>query len=172
MCASYPILYENRPIGTLETARDGLMTVFTAQCAAVCGDMLRLAVYGETDKAYLGLMLPEADGRLHLRKRLTRLELRRLPDPILFAADVSWEIPEAPPAAPPEAAKPAPPESAPPEADSPLDVLWFSAPDGTLSTFDGRRSLIAIPADAPQLPRGADGLLREINGRQYLVFPR
>lgn len=167
MCASYPILYENKPIGTLDTVRDGLMTVFTAQCAAVCGDMLRLAVYGETDKAYLGLMLPGADGRLHLRKRLTRMERQRLPDPILFAADVSWEIPEAPPAAQPEPAKPAQPEP-----DSTLDVLWFSAPDGTLSTFDGRRSLIAIPADAPQLPRGADGLLREINGQQYLVFPR
>lgn len=167
MCASYPIFYENKPIGMLETAPDGLMTVFTAQCAAVCGDMLRLAVYGETDKAYLGLMLPGEDGQLHLRKRLSRMERQRLPDPILFAADVSWEIPEAPPAAQPEAPKP---EQS--EQDSTLDVLWFSAPDGTLSTFDGKRSLIAIPADAPQLPRGADGLLREINGRQYLVFPR
>ena len=59
-----------------------------------------------------------------------------------------------------------------PEPDGALDVLWFSAPDGTLSTFDGHRSLIAIPADTPQRPRGADGLRREINGRQYLVFPR
>lgn len=167
MCASYPILYENKPIGTLKTAQEGLMTVFTAQCTAVCGDMLRLAVYGETDKAYLGLMLPGADGNLHLHKRLTRLERSRLPEPILFAADVSWEIPEAPSAAPPE-----PLEPVLLEQDSTLDVLWFSAPDGTLSTFDGKRSLIAIPADAPQLPRGADGLLREINGRQYLVFPR
>lgn len=167
MCASYPILYENKPIGTLETAREGLMTVFTARCAAVCGDLLRLAVYGETDKAYLGVMLPDADGSLYLRKRLSRLELQRLPDPILFAADISWEIPEAPPAVQPEA-----PEPEQPEQDSTLDVLWFSAPDGTLSTFDGKRSLIAIPADAPQLPRGAGGLLREINGRQYLVFPR
>lgn len=167
MCASYPILYENKPIGTLETAREGLMTVFTARCAAARGDLLRLAVYGETDKAYLGVMLPDADGSLYLRKRLSRLELQRLPDPILFAADISWEIPEAPPAVRPEA-----PEPAQPEQDSTLDVLWFSAPDGTLSTFDGKRSLIAIPADAPQLPRGAGGLLREINGRQYLVFPR
>lgn len=168
MCVSYPILHENKPIGTLEKAADGLMTVFTGQCAAVCGDMLRLAVYGETAKVYLGVMLPGADGRLHLRKRLTRLELQRLPDPILFAADISWEIPETPPAVQqPEAPKPEPVDS-----DETLDVLWFSAPDGTLSTFDGRRSLIAIPASAPQLPRGADGLLREINGRQYLVFPR
>lgn len=167
MCASYPILYENKPIGTLETTQEGLMTVFTARCSPVCGDMLRLAVYGETDKAYLGVMLPDADGSLYLRKRLSRMERQRLPDPILFAADVSWEIPEAPPAVLPEAPKPVQPEQ-----DSTLDVLWFSTPDGTLSTFDGKRSLIAIPADAPQLPRGADGLLREINGRQYLVFPR
>lgn len=166
MCASYPILYENKPIGTLNTAQEGLMTVFTAQCEAVCGDVLRLAVYGETDKAYLGVMLPGEDGRLHLCKRLTRLERQRLPSPILFAADLSWEIPETP-SVQPEAPKPAQME-----LDSKLDVLWFSAPDGTLSTFDGQRSLIAIPADEPQLPRGAAGLLREINGRQYLVFPR
>ena len=166
MGASYPILYENKPIGTLETEQEGLMTVFTAQCAAVCGEMLRLAVYGETDKAYLGVMLPGEDGKLHLCKRLTRLERQRLPESILFAADVSWEIPETPPVLKTEQAR------VQPEPDGALDVLWFSAPDGTRSTCDGHRSLIAIPADAPQLPRGADGLRREINGRQYLVFPR
>lgn len=163
MSASYPILEENRRIGTLEIVQEGLFTVFDARCAPV-RTPLRLAVYGETARAHLGVMLPEDDGQLHLRKRLTRLELRRLPEPILFAADERWSIPETPPE----------PEPAPePETmGEGLDVLWFSAPDGTLSTFDGRRSLIAIPADAPQLPRGADGLLREINGRQYLVFPR
>ena len=166
MCASYPILYENKPIGTLETEQEGLMTVFTAQCAAVCGEMLRLAVYGETDKAYLGVMLPGEDGKLHLCKRLTRLERQRLPEPILFAADETWDIPDAParPPDPPRAQKAAP--------DDGLDVLWYSAPDGVLTTFDGKRMLVAIPADAPNLPRGAETVLREIDGRPYLIFPR
>ena len=31
---------------------------------------------------------------------------------------------------------------------------------------------IAIPADAPNLPRGAQAVLREIDGRPYLIFPR
>ena len=53
-----------------------------------------------------------------------------------------------------------------------LDVLWYSAPDGVLTTFDGKRMLIAIPADTPNLPRGAETVLREIDGRPYLIFPR
>ena len=49
---------------------------------------------------------------------------------------------------------------------------WYSAPDGVLTTFDGKRMLIAIPADTPNLPRGAETVLREIDGRPYLIFPR
>ena len=105
-------------------------------------------------------------GWLTLRRRLTRLERARLPDPILFAADETWDIPDAPESAPdpPRAQKAAP--------DDGLDVLWYSAPDGVLTTFDGRRMLIAIPADTPNLPRGAETVLREIDGRPYLIFPR
>lgn len=170
---SYPILRNNRTVGTLQIGQEGLLTVFTAQAEPVQGEVLRLAVYGETDKAYLGVMLPGEDGKLHLRRRLTRLERQRLPDPILFAADFSWEIPEQP--EPEPEPEPEPPASTPvPQQapDSGLDVLWFSTPDGMLTTFDGERTLLAIPADAPQLPRGAQGLLREINGRDYLIFPR
>ena len=57
-------------------------------------------------------------------------------------------------------------------SDDGLDVLWYSAPDGVLTTFDGKRMLIAIPADTPNLPRGAETVLREIDGRPYLIFPR
>ncbi len=69
-----------------------------------------------------------------------------------------------PPPDPPQAQKAAP--------DDGLDVLWYSAPDGVLTTFDGKRMLIAIPADTPNLPRGAETVLREIDGRPYLIFPR
>ena len=161
----YPILQQNKPIGTLTVTQEGLFTVFSAR-AKTDADRLRLAVCGERSRAYLGLMLPDGSGWLTLRRRLTRLERARLPEPILFAADETWDIPDAParPPDPPRAQKAAP--------DDGLDVLWYSAPDGVLTTFDGRRMLVAIPADAPNLPRGAETVLREIDGRPYLIFPR
>ena len=133
----YPILQQNKPIGTLSVTQAGLFTVFSARAKA------------------------DAD-----RLRLTRLERARLPDPILFAADETWDIPDAP------ARAPAPPQAQKSAPDDGLDVLWYSAPDGVLTTFDGKRMLIAIPADTPNLPRGAETVLREIDGRPYLIFPR
>ena len=161
----YPILQQNKPIGTLTVTQEGLFTVFSAR-ARTGADRLRLTVCGERSRTYLGLMLPDGSGWLTLRRRLTRLERARLPEPILFAADETWDIPDAParPPAPPRAQKAAP--------DDGLDVLWYSAPDGVLTTFDGKRMLVAIPADAPNLPRGAETVLREIDGRPYLIFPR
>ena len=157
----YPILQQNKPIGTLTVTQEGLFTVFSAR-ARTGADRLRLTVCGERSRTYLGLMLPDGSGWLTLRRRLTRLERARLPEPILFAADETWDIPDAPESAP--AQKPSP--------DDGLDVLWYSAPDGVLTTFDGKRMLIAIPADTPNLPRGAETVLREIDGRPYLIFPR
>jgi len=58
------------------------------------------------------------DGRL--RKRFTKLELRAFPECISYAADCEQ-----------------------PRSD---DLLWFSAPDGTLRAFDGARCLKAVPA--------------------------
>ena len=84
----------------------------------------------------------------------------------MFAADETWDIPDAPESAPD------PPQAQKPSPDDGLDVLWYSAPDGVLTTFDGKRMLIAIPADTPNLPRGAETVLREIDGRPYLIFPR
>lgn len=158
----YPILRQNKPIGTLTVTTEGLFTVFAAR-ARTGADRLRLVVCGEQTRAYLGLMLPDGSGELTLRKRLTRMERARLPEPILFAADDAWDIPDAPA-----------PQQQPqkPSGDDALDVLWYAAPDGVLTTFDGRRMLVAIPADAPNLPRGAETVLREIDGRPYLIFPR
>ncbi len=159
----YPILQQNKPIGTLTVTQEGLFTAFSAR-ARTDADRLRLVVCGERSRVYLGLMLPDGSGWLTLRKRLTRLECARLPEPILFAADEAWDIPDAPASAPAQTQPSAP--------DDGLDVLWYSAPDGVLTTFDGKRMLIAIPADTPNLPRGAETVLREIDGRPYLIFPR
>ena len=69
----YPILQQNKPIGTLRVTREGLHTVFSAR-ATTDAPRLRLAVCGTRSRAYLGLMLPDGSGALTLTKRLTRLE--------------------------------------------------------------------------------------------------
>ena len=72
----------------------------------------------------------------------------------------------------PSAAEPSPePDAQPPPAGE-GDTLWFTTPDGALTTFDGQRSLVALPADELRLPRWAAGAERVINGRKYIVFPR
>lgn len=95
----YPILQQNKPIGTLRVTREGLHTVFSAR-AKTDAPRLRLAVCGARSRAYLGLMLPDGSGALTLQKRLTRLECARLPQEILFAADEAWDIPSEPEPAP------------------------------------------------------------------------
>ena len=93
--SEYPILRQNKPIGTLRVTREGLHTVFSAR-AKTDAPRLRLAVCGVRSRAYLGLMLPDGSGALTLQKRLTRLECARLPQEILFAADEAWDIPSEP----------------------------------------------------------------------------
>ena len=156
---SIPILYENKPVGTLTAEADGLYTVYTAACAIPGVDRLRLSVYGEDREAYLGLMLPDGAGGLHLRKRLTRLERERLPEPTLFAAEEHAAFPE--------------PGDAPEPADTPApeDIYWHAGPDGTLYAVDGARGWIAIPEARADVPPEARRLLREIDGAKYLVFP-
>lgn len=150
--STYPILHDQKSIGQLETTQDGLYTVLTARCAAVA-KRLRLAVFGETDRAYLGLMLPAADGALFLQKRLSRLERQKLPDPILFAAEENWEPRQEP--------QPAPDK----------DTTWHSAPDGTLRRVEHGREYAAVPAERVRVPGVPRELLVTIQGREYLVFP-
>ena len=59
----YPILQQNKPIGTLRVTREGLHTVFSAR-AKTDAPRLRLAVCGARSRAYLGLMLPDGSGAL------------------------------------------------------------------------------------------------------------
>ena len=69
----YPILQQNKPIGTLTVTQEGLFTVFSAR-VKTDADRLRLAVCGERSRAYLGLMLP--DGALPGYGRCGNLPLR------------------------------------------------------------------------------------------------
>lgn len=161
----YPILQQNKPIGTLTVTQAGLFTVFSARAKADA-DRLRLAVCGEQARAYLGLMLPGRERMAHAAQaaHAARARAPAGSDPVCGRRDMG--IPDAP------ARAPAPPQAQKSAPDDGLDVLWYSAPDGVLTTFDGKRMLIAIPADTPNLPRGAETVLREIDGRPYLIFPR
>ena len=160
---SIPILYENKPVGTLSAEADGLYTVYTAACSVPGLRRLRLSVYGEDSETYLGLMLPDETGRLTLRKRLTRTERTRLPDPALFAAEEHAVFPESAPKQDAPSPEPAPGQG---------DVLWHAGPDGTLYAVEGARAWIAIPEAHASVPPEARRLLREIDGGRYLVFPQ
>ena len=68
----------------------------------------------------------------------------------------------------PEAAERTEPEAAP----SGGAQLWFEGSDGALAGFDGRRRLVALPSEGVAVPDWAEGVVRRINGREYVVFPR
>lgn len=159
MEGTYPIVSGAARIGALKVCRSGLMTVFDAVAERDSG-LFRLSVYGGGREGYLGVMRPESDGSLRLRRSFTRAGLSSLPRRIEYAA-ASGEKP----------ATPAPEPEAPPEPEPEPDALWYSSPDGTLSRYDGRRILVALPAEDVKLPAGAEGLMRVINGRSYVVFP-
>lgn len=146
MEVEYPILQNQRVIGALQSRQEGLYTIFTARCEPV-SERLRLAVYGAEKQAYLGLMLPGADGKLFLRRRLSKLERSRLPEPILYASEEGERQPEPQP-----------------------QNVWRRRPDGTLRLEWKGRRYAAIPVERVHAPGVKPELLRTIGGRRYLVF--
>lgn len=166
MEGSWPVMFGGREIGSLRAYARGAMTVFEAE-ASDPGGVLRLSVYGGGREGYLGVMSPAGEGRVALRRSLSRAALRGFPERIEYAAPSG----EAAPA--PEPEKPAPETVSEPEpAPEPEDgLIWYSSPDGTLSAHDGRRLLVALPADDARVPAWAGDVVRYINGRKYVVFP-
>lgn len=168
MEGSWPVMFGGREIGLLRAHARGAMTVFEAE-ASDPGGVLRLSVYGGGREGYLGVMSPAGEGRVALRRSLSRAALRGFPERIEYAAPSG----EAAPA--PEPEKPAPePVSEPepePEPEPEDGLIWYSSPDGTLSAHDGRRLLVALPADDARVPAWAGDVVRYINGRKYVVFP-
>ena len=77
---SYPIELDGELAGRLTVERQGSITVFHADCAMREG-LVRISVYGGGREGYLGVLAPE-DGRLTLRKRLSRSQTREFPQPI------------------------------------------------------------------------------------------
>lgn len=159
---NYPILLSGYRAGKLNMSRDGLYTLFQARIPGV-GGLYRLWLQGEGRSAALGLMTPGAGG-LMLRRRMSRLEMEKLPGKI-------ERVLALPPDGKPEAAEPKkaaePPEAGPPEPARP-GLIWQSHSDGSLTARDGKQKLLALPA---ALRRAVPGVqLREIEGRSYLIF--
>lgn len=147
----YNITDGERIVGRLCLRRDGLYTLLEARAEAG-GDITRLYVCGGGSCTCLGVMLPEG-GRVTLRRRLSKLELRALPQPI---EGVSIRPPE----------EKAPPSPAP--AAEAAVAEWRPMPDGSLVRLESDGRYIALPA---KLRRTVPGIrLTIINGREYLVF--
>lgn len=169
MEGKYPLLIDGRESGELRVTRRGALTLFEAE-AEDGGGILRLSVYGGGREGYLGVMSPSGEGRVALRRQLSRAALRDFPEQIEYAA---------PAGAAPAVTEPEPepePESAPEPEPGPDEgpeggLIWYSSPDGTLSAHDGRRLLVALPADDARVPAWAGDVVRSINGRKYVVFP-
>lgn len=181
----YPIIIDGAEAGTLNVAVEGLFTVFEANVRAHEG-LVRLSVYGGGQEGYLGVMQPWSGG-LYLRRRLSRRECAALPQEIEYAglagaADRAREeaappvgetaeehvdaAPPAPEAKPAE--EPTPSPTALPIPDDAEALLWFTRPDGTLTAFDGRGCIVAIPAKLRRRAPGA--VLRRIGGAVYMLF--
>lgn len=169
MEGKYTLLIDGRESGELRVTRRGALTLFEAE-AEDGGGILRLSVYGGGREGYLGVMSPSGEGRVALRRQLSRAALRDFPEQIEYAA---------PAGAAPAVTEPEPgpePESAPEPEPGPDEgpeggLIWYSSPDGTLSAHDGRRLLVALPADDARVPAWAGDVVRSINGRKYVVFP-
>lgn len=200
-----PVYDGGEKAGRMEIRREGLYTVFETRLPAG-PELTRLWLAGGGESAYLGLMEPGREGRT-LRRRLSALELRRMPEKPEYASTqrpapgrpAAEERPapkdpeaertggggEALPAPGPEPVPPAGPGEGEPEAEGETEeeapapaatgppaegpgLLWFSRPDGSLSAFDGRSLLLALPARLRQRPAGLR--LMQIDGREYLVF--
>ena len=162
----HPIIIDGNAAGSLTVTEDGLFTVFEATLPG-CGELLRLSVYGGGREGYLGVMQPWSGG-LYLRRRLSRSELRRMPEVIEYAAPAGLCTTAEGGRAETEPEYDTHNTEAVENKDGEDGLLWFSRPDGTLTAFDGRGSIVAIPAE---LRRDAPGaVIKKINGRIYMLF--
>ena len=169
MEGKYPLLIDGRESGELRVTRRGALTLFEAE-AEDGGGILRLSVYGGGREGYLGVMSPSGEGRVALRRQLSRAALRDFPEQIEYAAPAGAApaVTEPEPGPEPESA----PEPEPGQDEGPEGgLIWYSSPDGTRSAHDGRRLLVALPADDARVPAWAGDVVRSINGRKYVVFP-
>lgn len=146
-------MIDGQKLGRLTESREGLYTVFRADCPRREG-LIRLWLHGGGQSACLGVLAPRGD-RLTLTRRLSRLERAAFPTRIAYASD-----------RPETAAKPRQAPLPPREPSPPPESGWQALPDGSLLSDDG---CIALPAALPPSSPLA-GRVLQIRGREYLVF--
>ena len=139
----YPVYIDGKKAGRLTVCRQGLYTVYSARVEKREG-LLRLSVYGQGREGRLGLMQP-GDKCLYLERRLSNEAQRGFPRRIEYAA-------------------PSGERSAAENCDK-GGLLWYRHKNGTLSAFDGKRQLVAIPVRC-----GLCFRTKCIEGREYAVF--
>lgn len=156
-CGKYIITDDKRGVGTLRAWQDGLYTLLEASAEPQEG-LTRLYVSGGGKSTCIGLMVPEG-GLLKLRRRLSKLEMRKLP----HIETVSTCPPEKAARAEPPA-----PEKKPEEQPAAPAEVWRPMPDGSLvlTTAEGR--FLALPAKLRRKPPGVR--LYVINDQEYLLF--
>lgn len=162
----YPLYIRGQRRGELSVERDGLFTALEIWAESMEG-MLRVSVYGEGREGYLGILQPRC-GKLWLRKKLSRREMAALPEKIEYAAEAGLKRPGEAAAAPEPPAKEKPTASPASHAEQEDELLWFTRPDGTLRAFDGKHTIVAIPAKLRREIPGA--VLKRIGGREYMLF--
>ena len=148
-----PIIIDGEACGQLRLRREGAYMVCSGSLRG--GDaMQRLWLYGSGAPVYLGVAVPDGQGGSTVRKKFSLADNAHLPRPLTHCGTEQQTV-----------------EKAAPQPASEADVLWVRQPDGTLCTAIGRRRYIAFPADCVRLPRGGGFLLRQIEGRDYVIFP-
>lgn len=171
MADTWPLILDGVECGTVTAQRSGAYTVFTAR-ALYSGPLKRISLYGGGAEGSLGVLAPDGD-EVTLTRRLTRSQLASFPSAPEYAAE-SGGSPGVQPVPEREEGDGADEQEREPETAPAQDggELWYASPDGTLSRFDGRRMLVALPSENARVPDWAKGVVRMINGREYVVFPR
>lgn len=142
----YPVIIDGKNVGKLQVFRQGLYTVYRAWVDKR-GELLRLSVYGQGSEGRLGLMQPGENG-LYLERRFSNAGQRDFPQRIEYAGPSGQRINR---------------HCSNKPGNSGL--LWYRHKNGTLSTFDGKRQMVAIPVRC-----GLSFRTRCIEGREYAVF--
>lgn len=152
----YIITDGTRGVGTLSLRQDGLYTLLDASAEPREG-LTRLYISGGGKSACLGLMVPE--GRfVKLRRRLSKLELKNLPEKIeLVSIRPPEKLPET-----------SAPEKEPEEQPTAPAESWQPMPDGSLVLKAAEGKFLALPAKLRRKPPGVR--LYVINGHEYLLF--
>ena len=190
----YPIMIGGKEAGTLEIRQEDIRTAFHAVCDDP-GRIVRLAVCGET-VYYLGVMLPDQNGHIHLDKVRSKMEMKGFPMNVRYAAPEEECVPDGEALsaedAPEEHAQnvetemnndercdavpdaPSDAEAECKEKDATQDdtdtIFWRKAAGGALAGSCGEMRFLAVPLKSGVAPVGDNFVRRMIENTEYAVF--